>query len=67
MLVDVDPPVYYDVPALNALTFTVTVEPPSGAPVSMFSDRAAVVSTVLHGAGAVNLAQWDLVFVFSPP
>jgi hypothetical protein len=65
-IVDVDPPFINDVPALNTVTFTLTIEPDSTATVSMFSDIVYVVPTVLYGDGTVILATWDLVFVISP-
>jgi hypothetical protein len=65
-IVDVDPPAYYDVPALNTVSFTFTLEPDTDA-ISMFSDTVFVVPTVLYGDGSVILAEWDLVFLVSPP
>ena len=64
-IVDVDPPVYVNVPALNTVTFTLTLEPTPDELASMFSDTVYVVPTTLYGDGSVILAQWDLVFVVS--
>ncbi len=62
-VVDVDPIAYYDVPALNSVTFTLTLEPNPADLASMFSDSVIVVPTTLYGDGEVILAQWDLQFL----
>ena len=64
-ITDVDPPVMYDVPALNTVTFTITLEPTPDALATMFSDTVFVVPTTLLGDGGVVLAEWDLSFVVS--
>ena len=64
-LVMVDPPAYYDVPALNTVTFTLTLQPSSEELESMWSDTVYTVPTTLYGDGSVILAQWDLIFVVS--
>jgi hypothetical protein len=68
-LVSVDPPAYYEVPALNTVTFTLTLEPTPDTLASMWSDTVFVVPTTLYGDGEVILAQWDLIFVVTvtPP
>jgi len=64
-LASVDPPAYYDVPALNNVSFTVTLQPTPDTLATMFSDTVFVVPTTLYGDGAVILAQWDLNFLVS--
>jgi len=64
-ITDVDPPVMYDVPALNTVTFTITLEPTPDTLATMFSDTVFVVPTTLLGDGGVVLAEWDLSFVVS--
>jgi hypothetical protein len=68
-LVMVDPPAYYSVPALNTVSFTLTLEPTPETLSTMWSDTVFVVPTVLYGDGAVVLATWDLIFVVevTPP
>lgn len=61
--VTANPPVYYDVPALNTVSFTLTLNPDAGTGPTMFSDSIYIVPTTLYGDGTVILAQWDLVFV----
>ena len=58
----VDPPLMINVPALNTVTFTVTLEPTPDALASMYSDMVFVVPTTLYGDGGVVLAEWDLIF-----
>ena len=58
-----NPSVYYDVPALNTMSFTLTLSPDAGTGTSMFSDTIFTVPTTLYGDGTVILAQWDLIFV----
>jgi len=67
-IVTVEPPAYEDVPALNSVTFTFTLEPetPEDA-ASMFSDSVYVVPTTLYGDDGVVLATWDLSFVVTAP
>ncbi len=60
---NVSPAAYFDVPALNTVDFTVTIEPDAGTLATMFSDTAFVVPTTLYGDGSVILGQWDLVFL----
>ncbi len=63
-IVTVDPIVMNDVPALNTVTFTLTMSPDSSGP-TMFSDSVYIVPTTLYGDGEVVLATWDLVFTIS--
>jgi hypothetical protein len=63
--VNVSPSVMYDVPALNTVTFTITLTPTPGALATMFSDTVYVVPVTLLGDGGVVLQQWDLSFVVS--
>jgi len=60
---NVDPVAYFDVPALNTVDFTITIEPDASTLATMFSDTAFVVPTTLYGDGSVILGQWDLVFL----
>jgi len=62
-IVGVTPNVYYDVPALNTVIFTFTLEPTPAEAASMFSDTVYEVPTVLYGNGQVILATWNLIFV----
>jgi len=64
-LASVDPPAYYDVPALNTVSFTITLQPSPDTLATMFSDTVFVVPTTLYGDGEVILAEWDLNFVVS--
>ncbi|MCO4769591.1 MAG: hypothetical protein KDA24_06125 [Deltaproteobacteria bacterium] len=64
-IVSVSPSVMYDVPALNTVTFTITLEPTPDAVATMFSDIVYVVPVQLLGDGGVVLAEWDLSFVVS--
>ncbi len=64
-IVSVDPPVMYDVPALNTVTFTITLTPTPDALATMFSDTVYVVPVQLLGDGGVILAEWDLSFLVS--
>jgi hypothetical protein len=59
----VDPPGYYEIPAMNTVSFTLILEPTPDALVSMFSDTVYVVPTTLYGDGEIILAQWNLNFV----
>ena len=61
----VAPVAYFDVPALNTVDFTITIEPDASTLATMFSDTAFVVPTTLYGDGSVILGQWDLVFLVS--
>ncbi len=61
--VTASPSVYYDVPALNTVSFTLTLNPDAATGASMFSDTIFTVPTTLYGDGTVILAQWDLIFV----
>ena len=61
--VTASPSVYYDIPALNTVSFTMTLSPDTGSGASMFSDTVYVVPTTLYGDGSVILATWDLIFV----
>jgi len=60
---NVDPVAYFDVPALNTVDFTVTIEPDPSTLATMFSDTAFIVPTTLYGDGSVILGQWDLVIL----
>ncbi len=60
---NVDPVAYFDVPALNTVDFTITLEPSPMTLATMFSDTAFIVPTTLYGDGSVVLAEWDLVFL----
>jgi hypothetical protein len=62
-IVTIEPPAYYDVPALNTVTFTLTLEPTPEAATTMFSDTIYNVPVVLYGDGEVVLAEWLLSFV----
>jgi hypothetical protein len=62
-IVNVAPNVYYDIPALNTVTFTFTLQPTPASAATMFSDTVYEVPTVLYGDGAVVLATWNLIFV----
>ena len=62
-IVNVSPNVYYDVPALNTVIFTFTLEPTPSAAATMFSDTVYEVPTVLYGDGQIVLATWNLIFV----
>ncbi len=62
-IVNVTPNVYYDVPALNTVTFSFTLEPTPAAAATMFSDTVYEVPVVLYGNGQVVLANWNLIFV----
>ena len=64
-LASVEPPAYYDVPALNTVSFTITLQPSPDTLATMFSDTVFVVPTTLYGDGEVILAEWDLNFVVS--
>ncbi len=64
-IVYVDPPAYFDIPAMNTVQFTLTVEPTPSELVSMFSDTLYIVPTTLYGDGEAVLATWDLIFVVS--
>ena len=64
-IVTVDPIAYYNIPALNTVSFTLTLEPTPAAAASMFSDTVYVVPTTLYGDGSVVLAEWDLIFVIT--
>ena len=64
-LVDVDPPSYADIPAMNSVTFTLTLEPEPETLTTMFSDTVYVIPATLYGDGEVVLATWDLIFVVS--
>jgi len=61
--VSASPSVINDVPALNTVSFTLTLSPDAGTGTSMFSDTIFTVPTTLYGDGEVILAQWDLIFV----
>ena len=52
-----------NVPALNTVSFTLTLNPDAGTGTTMFSDTVFVVPTTLYGNGTVILAEWDLIFV----
>jgi len=61
-----------DVPALNNVSFTMTLTPDVGTPATMFSSTVWTVPTTLYGTSGpgtapVILAQWELVFVVTPP
>ena len=62
-IVTASPSVMNDVPALNTVTFALTLSPDAGSGTSMFSDTIYVVPTTLYGDGTIVLAQWDLIFV----
>ena len=62
-LLNVDPPSYSDIPALNVVTFTLTLEPEATTDLTMFSDTVWVIPTTLYGNGQVVLREWDLIFV----
>jgi hypothetical protein len=62
-LLNIDPPSYNDIPAMNVVNFTLTLSPQASTDVTMFSDTVWVIPTTLYGDGAVILAQWDLIFV----
>ena len=64
-IVAVDPPVLYDVPAQNTVTFTITLEPTPAELATMFSDTVYAVPVTLLGDGGVVLAQWTLSFLVS--
>ena len=64
-VVNVDPISIPNVPALNTVTFTLTLEPSPTELASMFSDTVYVVPTTLYGDGEIILAQWDLNFLVS--
>ena len=64
-LVYIDPPMYTDIPALNTVTFTLTLEPTPDTMASMFSDTVFEVPVTLYGDGSVILAQWDVSFLVS--
>jgi hypothetical protein len=72
-IVDVVPPVMYDVPAMNTVSFTLTLYPTPEEAATIFSDTVYVVPTTLYGDGEIILAYWDLIFVieattpFLPP
>jgi len=66
-IVTVDPPQYEDIPALNTVSFELTLQPTPDELASMFSDTVYVVPTVLYGDGEVVLAAWDLIFVITAP
>ena len=61
--VTASPAAYYDVPAMNTVDFTLTLNPDVGSGTTMFSDTVYVVPTTLLGDGSVILAEWDLIFV----
>lgn len=63
----VDPTAYDDIPALNTVTFTLTLEPDGAERVSMWSDTVLVVSTELLGDGTIPLATLDLVLAVTAP
>ena len=62
-LVNIDPPMYANIPALNTVSFTLTLEPTPDTMASMFSDTVFQVPVTLYGDGSVVLAQWDVSFV----
>jgi hypothetical protein len=66
-VVGVSPESYVNVPALNTVSFTLTLSPDAASGVSMFSDTIYVVPTTLYGDGAVVLATWDLIFTVTAP
>ncbi len=66
-IVSVVPASYTNVPALNTVTFTLSLAPDEASGVSMFSDTVYVVPTTLYGDGSVVLAQWDLIFTVTAP
>jgi hypothetical protein len=66
-VVTIDPPTYFDIPALNTVQFTLTLQPTPEELATMFSDTVYVVPTVLYGDGEVILAAWDLIFVIEAP
>ncbi len=66
-VVSVSPESYVNVPALNTVSFTLSLSPDTASGVSMFSDTVYVVPTTLYGDGTVVLAQWDLIFVVTAP
>ena len=61
--VSASPSVIPNVPALNTVSFTLTLAPDTSGGASMFSDTVYVVPTTLYGNGTVVLATWDLIFV----
>ena len=61
-LLNIEPPFYNDVSAMNTKAFTLTLSPEATTDVTMFSDTVWVIPTTLYGDGAVILAQWDLIF-----
>ena len=65
VIVAVDPTVYNDVPALNTVEFTLTLQPTPAEAATIFSDRVYVVPTTLYGDGEVVLWQGDLSFLIS--
>jgi len=65
-IVNVDPPFYEDVPALNTVEFALTLQPTPTEAASIFSETIYVVPTVLYGDGEVVLAYWDLSFIITP-
>ena len=66
-IVTIDPPSYEDIPAMNVVEFTLTLQPTPEELETMFSDTVYVVPTVLYGDGEIVLAAWDLIFVISAP
>jgi hypothetical protein len=61
-----------DVLAQSTVNFTMTLTPDVGTPPTMFSSTVWTVPTTLYGnngGGSANiiLAQWELVFVVTPP
>ncbi len=64
-IVDIFPPSYSNIAAMNTVSFDLTLTPTPEAAASIFSDTVYVVPTVLYGDGEVILAYWDLVFVIT--
>jgi len=62
-LLNIDPPSYNDIPAMNVVNFTLTLSPEATTDVTMFSDTVWVIPSTLYGDGQVILAEWDLIFV----
>jgi hypothetical protein len=66
-IVSVTPAAYIGVPALNTVSFTLSLAPDTASGVSMFSNSVYIVPTTLYGDGSVVLAQWDLIFTVTAP
>ena len=63
VIVSIDPVAYYDIPAFNTVTFTVTLQPTPLTASTIFSDTVFIVPTTLLGDGEVILWQGDLSFL----